>query len=106
MTIENKLAKVLAIDDPLQRALAAHTLMAEIDAIKKQASECRALASYEAHAEFRETRHLPKEDRRGASQPTQADALGVSKGLIQQLVNEGEQIAGQRAHAAAAELMA
>jgi uncharacterized membrane-anchored protein YjiN (DUF445 family) len=106
LSIETKLAKTLAIEDPARRLEAAHQLMAEIDAVKKQASECRAVAAYEAWAEFRDTRQLPKEERRGASQPVQAELIGVSKGLIQQLVLDGEQIATVRAHLAAAEAIA
>jgi hypothetical protein len=93
MSIESKLAKAEGIEDARRRLIAAHALVAEVDGLEEQVSGCRAMAAAEAADE-------------GTTFQDLADAIGVSKTLIQQLVSKGRHLAASRASEAAKAIMA
>lgn len=90
--IEAKLKEILAIEDPVKRAIALHSeMLPAVSEIRRSIIEARALA-------IKESCDFGGVDAEGLSYSEIADKLSVSKPLIQQMVALARKIiAGGRA---------
>lgn len=82
MAVERKLEDCGLIENPLDRAVAAHTLLAEVDEVRRQVIVRRGEAVLAAN-------------RAGATFEAIAEELGVSKPLIQKLVRAAREVESQ-----------